>query len=40
MKYDKKNAIYVGDMNCLQCLQSQEIIDFTLNTYLNNIFID
>ena len=35
-----KNANYMGEFNCLQCLQSPEIIDYTLNTYLNKPFID
>ena len=35
-----KNTNYIGELHCLQCLQSQEIIDYTLNTYLNKLFID
>ena len=34
-----KNANYMGEFNCLQCLQSLEIIDYNLNTYLNKLFI-
>ena len=32
-----KNANYMGEFNCLQCLQSSEIIDYTHNTYLNQL---
>ena len=39
MKYDSKMQIIFGEFNCVQCLQSQEIIDHTLNTYLNKLFI-
>ena len=35
-----KNANYIGEFNYLQCLQSQEIIDYALNTYMNKLFID
>ena len=28
----------MGEFNCLQCLQSQKVIDYTLNTYLNQFF--
>ena len=29
----------MGEFNCLQCLQSLEIIDYNLNTYLNKLFM-
>ena len=35
-----KNENYMGEFYCLQCLQSQEIIDYTLDTYLNKLFKD
>ena len=33
-----KNANYMDEFNCLQCFQNQEIINYTLNTYLNTAF--
>ena len=29
-----KNANFMGKFNCLQCLQSYEIIDYNMSTYL------
>ena len=34
MKYDQKNVNFIGEFNCLQCLQSYEIIDYNISTYL------
>ena len=34
MKHDSKMQIIFGELNCLQCLQSYEIIEYNMSTYL------